>query len=93
MSKPEVHAWFVDGEIAADDPLAAVKARARQLCDPHYQAGQLAARLYPAADAFGCDALDPETVWDSALAAGMTDADLDAAAYVALTLRCIELDG
>ena len=39
---------------------------------------------------FADSAFDPEETWDAALAAGMSDADLDAAAYVAVTLREVE---
>ncbi len=89
--QPKVIAWFVDDEIAPDDPLAAVKARARQLCDPHYQAARSAARLDEAAALFADPAFDPMETWDAALAAGMTDLDMDAAAYVAVVLRETEL--
>jgi hypothetical protein len=87
---PQVAAWFVDAPIADDDPLRAPKLRARQLCDPHWQAGQRAARLDEAAGLFTDGAFDPEETWDAGLAAGLTDADLDAAAYVGVTLWQVE---
>jgi hypothetical protein len=88
--KPQVAAWFVDVPIADDDPLREVKERARQLCDPHYQAGQRAGWLDEAAGLFMADGFDPEQTWDAGLAAGLTDADLDAAAYVGMTLWQVE---
>jgi hypothetical protein len=91
--KPKVIAFWLDAEIADDDPDRAVKLRARQLCDPHYQAGRSAARLEEAAGLFADGAFDPEETWDAGLAAGLTDRDLDAAAYVALVLRETELGG
>jgi hypothetical protein len=92
MDKPVVVAWFVDEPIESWDELAEVKLRARQLCDPHYQAAQSASRLDQAAALFGMDGVDPEQTWDAAKAHGLTDADLDAAAHVAVTLRKLELD-
>ena len=88
--KPEVAAWFVDEPIADDDPPRAVKERAQQLCDPHYQAGQGADRLEEAAGLFADEAFDPRQTWDAGLAVGLTDADLDAAAYVGMTLWQVE---
>lgn len=90
VDKPEIAAWFVDAEIAEDDPLAAVKRRARQLCDPHYQAGQSAARLAPLVDALAVKSLDPMGLCD---ASGLDEPALDAATYVALTLEQVERDG
>lgn len=90
MGKPRVVAWFVDAPIADDDPLRVVKLRARQLCDPHYQAGQSAQPLQDAAACFADPCLDPESVWDAGLASGLTDANLDSAAYVAVTLAEVE---
>jgi len=54
--------------------------------------GRRAAMLDQAAALFVMDGVDPEQTWDGALAHGLTDADLDAAAYVAVTLRKLELD-
>lgn len=90
MSKPEVRAWFVDDEIDPADRLAAMKHRARELCDPHYMAGQSAAPLQDPAARFADPALDPESVWDAGLAAGLTDAQLDSAAHVAVVLAEVE---
>lgn len=91
VDKPKVVAFMVDDEIAADDPYRAVKLRARQLCDPHYRAASNAGRLVEAAGLFADGAFDPESTWDAGRAAGLSDADLDAAAYVALVLRETEL--
>jgi hypothetical protein len=52
--------------------------------------GCRAARLEEAAGLFTDGAFDPEQTWDAGLAAGLTDADLDAAAYVGLTLWQVE---
>jgi hypothetical protein len=49
-----------------------------------------AARLEEAAGLFTDDAFDPEETWDAGLAAGLTELDLDAAAYVGLTLWQVE---
>jgi hypothetical protein len=49
-----------------------------------------AARLEEAAGLFMADGFDPEQTWDAGLAAGLTDADLDAAAYVGMTLWQVE---
>ena len=49
MDEPKVTAFWVDDVVADDDPDRVVKLRARQLCDPHYQAGQRAPRLDEAA--------------------------------------------
>jgi hypothetical protein len=54
--------------------------------------GRRAAVLDQAAALFVMDGVDPEQTWDGALAHGLTDADLDAAAHVAVTLRKLELD-
>jgi hypothetical protein len=43
-----------------------------------------------AADLFADESIDPEQTWDSANERGLTDCDLDAAAYVALELEKIE---
>jgi hypothetical protein len=45
-----------------------------------------------AADMFHDHAFDPAETWDAGLAYGLSDRQLDAAAYVAVTLEEIELD-
>lgn len=89
--KPWVVAWFVGDPVDPADPLAAVKLRAAELCDPHYQAGQSAGRLYELARLFGSPEFDPFAVGDAARAAGMSEADIDAASYAALMLRAVEM--
>jgi hypothetical protein len=91
--QPRVVAFFLDDVVAEDDPLRVVKLRARQLCNPHYQAGQRAARLTDAVDLFADPAFDPYETGVAAKAAGLSDSDLDAATYVALVLRETELGG
>lgn len=54
--------------------------------------GRRAVVLDQAAALFADSAFDPSETWDAALAYGLTDADLDAAAYVAWVLRKLELD-
>jgi hypothetical protein len=49
-----------------------------------------AAAIGQAADLFADRAFDPAETWDSGKAAGLTDANLDAAAYVALEMEKIE---
>ena len=77
MDKPRVVSFWVDDGVTADDPDRVVKLRARQLCDPHYQAGQSAARLEEAAGLFADGAFDVEDTWDAGWAAGLSDAELD----------------
>lgn len=91
--QPRVIAFMVDAPIADDDPHRAIKLRARQLCDPHYQAGQSAGRLDEVAALFHDPAFDPLETGEAAVAAGWSEADLDAASYVALVLREVELGG
>jgi hypothetical protein len=55
--------------------------------------GLRAARLEEAVALFSDDAFDPETVWDTGLASGLTDEDLDAAANVAVLLWRVEHGG
>jgi hypothetical protein len=57
---------------------------------PHVR--RRAAVLDQAAALFADSAFDPRETWDCALATGLTDADLDAAAHVAVVLREVELD-
>jgi hypothetical protein len=101
--KPEAVAFWMDGApIADDDPLAAVKHRAHaisqaaEVLDEAARAGYVTAeadRLDEAAGLFADPAFDPGETWDQGAAAGLTEAELSAASYVAYVLRLIELDG
>jgi hypothetical protein len=88
--EPRVVAWFVDAPVDPWDEFAAVKLRGRQLCDPHYQAGQRAARLHEAAALIADPAFDFDETWDAGLAAGLAEVELDSAANVALVLWKVE---
>ena len=101
MGKPEVHAWFLGEEIGGDDPLAAVKWRARDLdgaaevLEQAAKSGTVAARadrIDPAAALFADPAFDLEKTYDVAEAA-MPGADVNAASYIGLVLREVELNG
>jgi hypothetical protein len=87
--KPQARAWFVDAPVDPADPLAGVKARAKQLCDPFRHVGAIDA----AAELFADECFDPSETYDAAEAAGLPPGLADAAAYIGLTLRRIELDG
>jgi hypothetical protein len=100
--KPEVHAWFIAEEIADDDPLAAVKWRARDLdgaaevLEGAARSGTVAARadaISPAAGLFTDEAFSIEEVREMWRRSGLSDDDLDAAANVAWELWKIERDG
>jgi hypothetical protein len=101
--KPRVVAfWMTDAPIADDDPLAAVKHRARAIdraAEVLAEAGRLAevtdraGVVDQAADLFLDPSFDSGDTWDYGLAAGMSDQDLDAAGNVALILARIERDG
>jgi hypothetical protein len=102
MGKPKVIAFFLDDEIAPDDPYRAVKLRARDIDAAAEILGQVAreagararaARLDEAAGLFADPAFNPLETGDAAAAAGLSEADIDAASYVALVLRKVELDG
>jgi hypothetical protein len=90
--RPQVIAFMVDAPIADDDPHRAIKLRAREIAaeSDRREVRAAAARLEEAAGLFMADGFDPEQTWDAGLAAGLTDADLDAAAYVGLTLWQVE---
>ncbi len=90
--RPQVIAFMVGAPIADDDPQRAIKLRAREIAaeSDQREVRAAAARLEEAAGLFTDDAFDPEETWDAGLAAGLTDADLDAAAYVGLTLWKVE---
>ena len=101
MAKPEVHAWFLGEEIADDDPLAAVKWRARDLdgagevleqVTRKAAVGARADAIDPAAALFADPAFDLEETYDVAEAA-MPGADVNAASYIGLVLREVELNG
>jgi hypothetical protein len=100
MDKPKVVAWFVDAPVAEDDPHRAVKLRAgdidqaAEVLEEATRAGEVSARadqLEEATALFSDSAFDPGQVWDAALQVGLSDADLDAAAHVAVVLRETEL--
>lgn len=98
--KPRVVAfWMTDAPIADDDPLAAVKHRARAIdraAEVLAEAGRAAEvtvradAIDEAAAAFGEECFDPETVWDTST---LGDADLDSAGHIAVTLAKIEHHG
>jgi hypothetical protein len=101
MEKPQARAWFVDDPIADDDPLAPIKRRAAAL----WAAGEVleqAARsatvatraeaIDQAAALFADPAFDLEETYDAAEAA-MPGADVNAASYIGLILREVELNG
>jgi hypothetical protein len=101
--KPQVVAfWMTDAPIADDDPLAAVKHRARAIG----QAAEVlagvtrSAEVTARADAIGQaagllmdEAFDPGETWDAAEAAGMPKGMIDSAGNVALLLARIEHEG
>ena len=96
--KPQAVAWFMDAPIAPDDPLAAVKWRARdndaaaEVLGQAEREGHAGAR----ADLIGqAAALIPDEEFDLDTAhdvSGMSWADLDSASYVALILEQTGLD-
>jgi hypothetical protein len=99
MSKPEVHAWFVDEPIADDDPLAPIKQRAAALwsaaevLEEAARSGTVAARadrIDPAASVTGDEAFTADEVRDMWQASGLSQDDLDAAANVAFELWTVE---
>jgi hypothetical protein len=97
--KPVVHAWFMDAPIADDDPLAAVKHRARDI--------DAAAEIVAWAERTGhtearADLIDqtagliPDEDFDLDTAhdvSGVPWADLDSAGHIALTLAKVERYG
>ena len=93
MAKPEVHAWFLGEEIADDDPLAAVKWRARDLDgaggpgagDAEGCRRGAGRRDDPAAALFADPAFDLEENYDVAEAV-MPGADVNAASDIGLVL-------
>ncbi len=102
MSKPEVHAWFVDDPIDGDDPLAHIKQRAAviwtaaEVLEQAARTGTAAARadrVSEVAALYADEAFDPHDVGDAARAAGMSEADLDSAGHVAVMLAEIETGG
>jgi hypothetical protein len=90
VDKPQARAWFVDEPVDPADPLAGVKARAKQLLRESDRA-----QISSAADAVGrlvsalaVESLDIAATCD---ASGLPDSAVDAATYVALCLRMAEL--
>jgi hypothetical protein len=90
--KPQARAWFVGEEIDPADPLAAVKARAKQLLreSDRAQVSAAADRVGALVDALACESLDIEASCD---ASGLDESGVDSATYLALVLRQIEWDG
>jgi hypothetical protein len=102
MGKPEVHAWFVDEPIGDGDPLAPIKQRAAaiwaagEVLEQAARSGTVAARagrIGQVADLYGDPAFDPYETGDAAAAAGMSEAELDSAGYVAVVLAEVETGG
>jgi hypothetical protein len=101
--KPRVVAFWMDGApIADDDPLAAVKRRvhaigqAAEVLEEVARSAQVTARadrLTEATELLMNESFDLGATWDAALAAGLSDLDLDAAGNVALILARLEADG
>ena len=98
--KPQVIAWFMGAPVADDDPHRAIKLRAADIDQAaevlagvtrKAEVSARAGRLEEAAELFGDGAFDPEAVWNAGLQVGLSDADLDAAAHVAVVLRETEL--
>ena len=98
---PEVVAWWMDEPIADDDPLAAVKYRARAHVDAAEvlaevtRTGHVSVRadaIDQAASMFGDECFDIEETYDAAEAA-MPGGMVDAAAHIALTLAEIQRYG
>ena len=98
--KPEVVAFWMDGgPVDPDNPLAAVKYRARDLVAAA-EVLELAARtadvdmkagvIDQAAELFCSPGFDPAATYDACEAAGMSDGQADSAAYIAVTLGEIE---
>jgi hypothetical protein len=83
MDRPQAQAWFVDEPIADDDPLAPVKRRA---------VAARADRIDQAAALFADPAFDLEESYDVAEAV-LPGADVNAASYIGLVLREVELNG
>ncbi len=101
MDRPKVIAFFLDAEIADDDPHRAVKLRARDLgaaaaeleaAARHGHAAARADRIDQAAALFADPAFDLEETYAAAEAA-MPGADVNAASYIGLVLREVELGG
>lgn len=98
--KPRVvAAWFMGDPVADDDPLRDIKLRALahdqaaemiEATERHGHAAARADQLAEAAALFADEAFDPRDVWDAAAAAGMGEAELDAAAHVAVVLEEVE---
>jgi hypothetical protein len=81
----DMHLMLVDGKVVPVD-MGPVLRRFRAR---HVRAR--AGTLDQAAALFADNAFDPAQTWDAGLAYGLSDADLDAAAHVAVVLREVEL--
>lgn len=101
MDKPQVIAFFLDAPVDPADPLAHVKQRARDIDAAAEVIGQVARKagvearadvIDPAAALFADPAFDLEKTYDVAEAA-MPGADVNAASYIGLVLREVELNG
>jgi hypothetical protein len=101
MEKPQARAWFLGEEIDPADPLAAVKQRARDIVAEAEERERTARKadvkkradvIDPAAALFADPAFDLEETYDAAEAA-LPGADVNAASYIGLVLREVELNG
>ena len=97
--KPKAIAFMVGGPIADDDPYRAIKERALAISDAAeaWEGAARSAAVDVRADAVGalvdalaCESLDIVATCD---ASGLPESGVDAATYVALTLRLAELGG
>jgi hypothetical protein len=91
--------WMTDAPVDDDDPLRAVKLRARDLVtasevldqvSARADASARASRLAEAVELLADEVFDVAETWDAGLAAGLSEADLDAAGNVAYLLWQIE---
>ena len=100
MDRPQAVAWFVDEPVDPADPLAAIKHRGRELWAAGEVLEQATRKGHTAARADRLAGVG-ELMTDVAFTAGeiteimdrsgLSDDDLDAAAYVAIVLRETEL--
>jgi len=95
--KPRVIAWMQDAPIDPDDPYAAIKLRARAISDAaeiigqvarKVEAGTRAAAIGGVVEALAVESLDIADLLD---ASGLSEPERDAACYLALSLKLIEL--
>ena len=97
--RPKMIAWMVDAPIADDDPHKRIKLRARdldaaaevlELVTRRAEAGARAAAVGRVVEALAVESLDIGDVLD---ASGLGEDDIDAATYLALSLKLAELSG